>query len=545
MSSAPIPVLLIEDNPGDARLLRALLEETGSSQFELVHVDRFSEALKRLSEARFDVILLDLSLPDAHGVDTIDRLGSHAQRTAIVVLTGLNDEETAIKALQQGAQDYLIKGQADGHSLGRALRYAIQRHKAEESLKERNRELMVLRKISETILASLDLNLVLEQILEQAIYIGAFDLGNIRLLEANDDTLEVSVAKGYRDPENVLSHRKVSRTNEGAQSTHFREQIFEEPCIEEHVQSCAGLRTMKREGVEAFVQVPVRTEGKVLGIIQLASRTARKFTDEEVNLWETIGNQMGVAVQRAQLYEQIKRQAQELERASKQQADFSAMIAHDLRSPLMNITGVAEVMLDGMFGNVTDEQRKWLLRIQANSHSLVDLVSDFLDVSKLESGYVDVNREIVDVSALIQKSVEGYRLLALGKKIRIKEALATSLPSIPADPRRLDQVLSNLISNALKFTSDDGEVEIGATLAQDAAMNVWVRDTGEGIPADEMAEVFQKYRQGGNGRQSRHKGTGLGLVICKMIIEAHGGKIWVESEEAKGTTFYFSLPLNP
>jgi signal transduction histidine kinase len=254
---------------------------------------------------------------------------------------------------------------------------------------------------------------------------------------------------------------------------------------------------------------------------------------------------MGVAVQRAQLYEQIKRQAQELERASKQQADFSAMIAHDLRSPLMNITGVAEVMLDGMFGNVTDEQRKWLLRIQANSHSLVDLVSDFLDVSKLESGYVDVNREIVDVAALIQKSVEGYRLLALGKKIRIKEALATSLPSIPADPRRLDQVLSNLISNALKFTSDDGEVEIGATLAQDAAMNVWVRDTGEGIPADEMAEVFQKYRQGGNGRQSRHKGTGLGLVICKMIIEAHGGKIWVESEEAKGTTFYFSLPLNP
>jgi two-component system, cell cycle sensor histidine kinase and response regulator CckA len=148
MSSAPIHVLLIEDNPGDARLLRELLQETGSSQFELVHAERFSEAMTRLSERRFDVVLLDLSLPDAQGLDIISRLGSQAERTPIVILTGLNDEEIAIKALQQGAQDYLVKGQADGQLLARALRYAIERHKAEESLKARNRELMVLRKIT-------------------------------------------------------------------------------------------------------------------------------------------------------------------------------------------------------------------------------------------------------------------------------------------------------------------------------------------------------------------------------------------------------------
>ncbi|MGH9821522.1 MAG: sensor histidine kinase, partial [Pyrinomonadaceae bacterium] len=203
------------------------------------------------------------------------------------------------------------------------------------------------------------------------------------------------------------------------------------------------------------------------------------------------------------------------------------------------------VMMDGMFGSVTEEQKKWLLRIQANSHSLVDLVSDFLDVSKLESGYVDVNREMVDLASLMQKNIEGFRVLALGKKISIKEALALPLPSTPADPRRLDQVLSNLISNAIKFTADGGEVEVGATLVHETGVQVWVRDSGEGIPADEMGEVFKKYRQGGNGKHSSHKGTGLGLVICKMIVEAHGGKIWVESEEGKGSTFYFSLPLNP
>ena len=544
MSSAPINVLLIEDNPGDARLLRELLQETGSSQFELIHAERFSEAMRRLSERRFDVVLLDLSLPDAHGLDTISRLGSQAEGTPIVILTGLNDEEIAIRALQQGAQDYLVKGQADGHSLARALRYAIQRHKAEESLKERNRELLVLRKISETILASVDLSSVLEQILEQAIFIGSFDLGNIRLLESSGETLEVAVARGYRDPENVASHRKVSRTREGAQSTHFREQLFAQPCIEENVQACEGLRTMKKEGVETFVQVPVRADGEVLGIIQLASRTPRKFSTEEVHLWETIGNQMGVAVQRAQLYEETERQARELEKANKRQADFSAMIAHDLRSPLMNITGVAEIMMDGMFGAVTEEQRKWLLRIQANSHNLVDLVSDFLDVSKLESGYVDVNREAVNLTELIQRSVENYRILALEKKISIIGSVDCSLVSIHADSRRLDQVLGNLISNAMKFTKDGGEIEVGAALADAAWVQVWVRDSGEGIPADELGQLFEKYRQGNNVKNSKYKGTGLGLVICKMIVEAHGGKIRVESQEGRGSTFSFSLPLN-
>jgi signal transduction histidine kinase/DNA-binding NarL/FixJ family response regulator len=543
VSSAPIHVLLIEDNPGDARLLRALLQETASSQFELVHAERFSDALNRLSERRFDVVLLDLSLPDAQGLDTISRLGRQAEGTPIVILTGLNDEEIAIRALQQGAQDYLVKGQADGQLLARALRYSIERHKAEESLKARNRELMVLRKISEAILASLDLNSVLEHILEQGIFIGSFDLGNIRLLESNGDTLQVVVARGYGNPENVTSHRSISRTAGTAQSSHFKEQLFEQPCVQESVQSCEGLRTFKKEGVQSFVQVPVRADGEVLGILQLATRTPRRFKNEEVSLWETIGNHVGVAVQRAQLYEETKRQARELEKASKLQADFSAMIAHDLRSPLMNITGVTEVMLDGMFGPVTEEQKKWLLRVQANSHNLIDLVSDFLDLSKLESGYVNVSKQVISVTDLVRKSIESFQVVASNKKVRVAEAIDASLPSIFADPQRLEQVLNNLISNAIKFTGDGGEVKVGAALAETRGIRVWVQDSGEGIPTDEISELFQKYRQGGNANNSNHKGTGLGLVICKMIVEAHGGTIWVESEQGQGSIFSFSLPV--
>ena len=535
-------VLLVEDNDDDVLLIQESLSET---KISIARAERLSSALEQLAKGGFDAVLLDLSLPDSQGLDTIGRVHSQAPAVPIVVLTGLNDEEAAVKAVERGAQDYLIKGQVDGHLLVRSLRYAIQRHKAEESLKKRNRELLVLRKISETILGTLDLKIVLDQILEQAMLSGSFDLGNIRLLDSSGESLEVAVVRGYRDPNNVLSHRKLSRTAEAAQSTHFRGLIFEQPCIEEHVQTCTGLKTIKKEGVESFVQVPVRAEGEVLGIIQLASRTPRSFSDEEVRLLETIGNQMGIAVQRAQLYEETRRQASELERASKLQADFTAMIAHDLRSPLMNITGVAEVMIEGMFGDVTDEQKKWLERIQANGRTLVDLVSDFLDFSKLESGYVEVKQERIDLSDLIQKTIENFRVLARKKGISISDAVDLSLPAVHADPRRVDQVLSNLLSNAIKFTGEAGQTEVGAVLADASQVKVWVKDNGVGIPADEIGQLFQKYRQGGNAKRSSGQGTGLGLVICKMIVEAHGGKIWVESQPGQGSTFFFSLPTTP
>jgi signal transduction histidine kinase len=282
-----------------------------------------------------------------------------------------------------------------------------------------------------------------------------------------------------------------------------------------------------------------------MGTLQLASRTPRKFKPEEINLLQTIGNQLGVAVQKAKLYEETSRQAAELERANKMQADFTAMIAHDLRSPLMNIMGVVEVMIGGMFGKVTEEQKKWLARIEANSQNLVDLVSDFLDVSKLESGYVDLNREMIALAGLMQKNIDGYRVLALDKGISIKGAVDPRLPAVCADPRRLDQVLSNLISNAIKFTEKGGTVEVGASQTDATCIQVWVKDDGVGIAAEEMNQLFEKYRQAGNVKHSSHKGTGLGLVICKMIIEAHHGRIWVESVEGQGATFFFSLPTHP
>lgn len=533
-------VLIVEDNPDDALIIKDMLSATA---VEIDHASSLSLALEKLTRGDFDVVLLDLSLPDARGPSIIGLVRNQSPGIPIVVLSGLSDENAAIQTMEQGVQDYLIKGQVDAQLLWRCLRNAIQRHALENRITERNRELLVLKRISETILGSLDLKVVLGRILEEAMASGCFDLGNIRLLDPNDDTLRVATFKGYRTPDHARAHRPLSKTVEGAKSR-FGDRMFERACIEENVQACKGLRTLKEEGIASMIEVPVRAEHEVLGIIQLASRAPCTFKPTDVSLLETIGNQMGIAIQRAQLYEKTEAQARELAKTNKLQADFSAMIAHDLRSPLMNITGVAEVMMQGTFGSVTEEQRKWLLRIQDNGRSLVELVNDFLDVSKLESGYVAVKRESVDLRELIEKSIESYRVLALDKGISIKKAVVSSLPLIGGDPRRLDQVLGNLISNAIKFTHERGEIEIGVEEMDVGWVNVWVKDDGEGIAAHEIGQIFQKYRQAGNLKRSSQKGTGLGLVICKMIVEAHGGKIWVVSAEGNGSEFSFSLPTD-
>jgi len=237
----------------------------------------------------------------------------------------------------------------------------------------------------------------------------------------------------------------------------------------------------------------------------------------------------------------IKKQAAELEEVNKLQVDFMAMIAHDLRGPISSVLNTAELMQDGGFGAVSENQKEWLGKMQVTCTSVVDIVSDFLDVSKIEAGRLDLIKKRIDLYQLIHGSLKSYTPMAAVKKIAITAALEPGLPEINGDERRLEQVLSNLITNAIKFTAAGGTVEIGARRLNDD-IRFWVRDTGEGIPPDEMGDLFEKYRQSTSGKLSQSKGTGLGLVICKKIAEAHGGRISVESRVGEGSTFAVEIP---
>jgi len=256
----------------------------------------------------------------------------------------------------------------------------------------------------------------------------------------------------------------------------------------------------------------------------------------------TMGLASWIAIRVAGVTTRPIRAAEALE---KLKADFTAMIIHDLRSPLTALLSAVAVLEDGLAGPLSREQKNWLVKINFGASHLLHLVNAFLDLSKLEEGRIELVTEDADLKQLIENSVDYYSILARDKKISLTCRVAPGLPSIAADPRRLDQVFFNLLSNAIKFTGEGGKIEVGASRVNDSGVQVWVKDSGVGIPAQEIGQLFQKYRQMASGKSSQEKGTGLGLVICKMIVEAHGGKIWVESTEGKGTTFFFSLPRNP
>lgn len=299
----------------------------------------------------------------------------------------------------------------------------------------------------------------------------------------------------------------------------------------------------RRNGLISYLGVPLTSNEECLGVLVFLTRQPHAFGADEVAFLNAIASQAAVAIQNAQLYKETRRQGAELERANKAQADFTAMIAHDLRSPLSNIIGIAEMMHQGLFGEPNQDQKEWLNRMANNGKGLVNLVSDFLDVSKLESGHIELARVATDIVELVRNTVANYLPVAASKQILLAYRGEDSLPPIAVDSRRLDQVLTNLLSNALKFAPPGGSIEIAA-VRERGRMRVSVNDTGRGIPGDQIADLFQKYRQLSRSMPSESAGTGLGLVICKMIVEAHGGEIGIESQEGRGTSVSFTLPLD-
>jgi signal transduction histidine kinase len=285
--------------------------------------------------------------------------------------------------------------------------------------------------------------------------------------------------------------------------------------------------------------------------IVLTSTRVHPFEPDEKQFLQAIAREIALALENARLYgatmevnQELRKEIEERKRAERTLADFTAMVAHDLRSPLSNVISIAASLSDGLFGSVNEPQQKWLWKIQENCNSLVSHVSDFLDISKIDAGRLEVVREPVDVLRLLHDGLSEYSVEAERRKITIKSAITEGLPRLFLDRRRIHQVLENLLSNAIKFTGSGGEIEVGARAWDGSAAVLWVKDTGIGIPLDELELIFDKYHQVTRQQQASQMGTGLGLAICKKIIEAHGGRIWAESEMGKGTTIFLLLPAD-
>ncbi|MGH7664706.1 MAG: sensor histidine kinase [Gemmatimonadaceae bacterium] len=283
----------------------------------------------------------------------------------------------------------------------------------------------------------------------------------------------------------------------------------------------------------SLISVPLAASGRVLGVLTLfVTDSGRHFGPDDLALAEELGRRAALAVENARLYEEARH-------ATSARDDMLGVVAHDLRNPLSTVLMGTELLLEGMQQGEHEQERSQLEIVQRAADRMNRLIQDLLDVKRIESGRLSMERRSVAFESVVREAAEMLRPIATAASLRLDTELPDDLPSISADPLRIQQVLSNLVGNAIKFTPAGGRIAIRVE-EKDTEILCSVTDTGPGIAPDAIPHIFGRFWQ---GNVTDRRGIGLGLAISKGIIEAHRGRIWVESTLGAGTTFMFSLPF--
>lgn len=590
MEPPPLTLLLIEDNPVDARLIEDALTNVSGTAFQLEWVDRLAEGLERLAAGGIDVVLLDLSLPDSHGLDTFTKVHAQVPEVPILVLTGLEDEATAVQTVQQGAQDYLSKAYvvAESHFLLRAVRYAIERKRTEEELRKTNQTLRTLIHASPLAIISLDregivklwnpaaermfgwtepevrdrpLPIVpMEQQQEFRGLLGMVLQGKgvtgveVRHQKKDGAPVDLSIsAAPLSDAKHLIvgtiavvtdiTERKQAE-RELARLASFAEQN-PNPIIE--LDPTGHVTYLNAAAAQQFPDLsslgPRHPFLQGLGSVVSALQGGREtLFVREVTLGTRVYEQHLSHLQedgRLRIYMADITERKHVERLKD---EFMNTVSHELRTPLATLKEFSAILADGLAGPTTADQQEYLKIMRGNIDRLGRIIHDLLDLSKIEAGHMTPNRCFLEVLPLVQHVVETMRPVADHKALQLETSLHPDLPGVFADPDKVIQVLLNLVSNAIKFTPQGGRV----TIAVDELENEvrWrVSDTGIGIDPADLPKLFEKFHQLHRiSDQGGAEGTGLGLAISKRLVELHGGRIWAESHVGTGSTFSFTLP---
>lgn len=294
------------------------------------------------------------------------------------------------------------------------------------------------------------------------------------------------------------------------------------------------------DGSAEFSEITGLQQGvSTLIVLLIAGTLLRQLRLEFDARFEVMNNSI---IQIEQAKEQAEEQRQQAEEADRAKTQFLANMSHELRTPLNAIIGYDEAMLSGMVGTFTDKQTQLLGHIQKNSRRLLSLINDILDLSKIESGSLEVYLSPIHVRKVMNETVDSLRSLSGEKGISLDVRIDPAVPEvILSDTKKLEQILVNLISNAIKFT-DEGGISVDVDIVDTSTWRFAVKDTGIGIPSDSLEKIFDPFSQVDSSTKRKYKGTGLGLSITKRLVEGMGGEIKVTSEVEKGTTFTVSLP---
>ena len=287
--------------------------------------------------------------------------------------------------------------------------------------------------------------------------------------------------------------------------------------------------------------VPLSARGRTIGLLSAYFHDQRELTDTQARALRTIARLVSVANENADLVGELRVNNLQLERANRLKSEFLASVSHELRTPMNAIIGYTKLMLDGLDGEMTAQQQTDLFRVAQAADNLLGLINGLLDLAKIEAGKMELNIEEVNITDVTDEAVELVRPHADEKGLEVRSLIPQGLPTVWADRARVRQVLANMLANAVKFT-ERGSVSVAATAAE-GWVTVSVVDTGVGISPEAQAYVFDEFRQADSSTTRRYGGTGLGLAISKRLVTLHGGRIWVDSEIGRGSTFHFTLPI--
>jgi len=603
-----IRVLLIEDNPGYSELIRIILDKARDIRFELTGAKKLSEGLDYLDKDGMDIILLDLKLPDSHGIETFDKVCAHAQSVPIIVLTVTDNDELALEAVQKGAQDYLVKEQVDAKSLEHAIRYAVERKRIAETLRETNLFLQNILESSfaisilytdrkgtilywnrgaenifgykaEEIVGHHKVNILYPQddaetkkkIGEVRSFIFKNKQGtrceiqeitkdkrklwiDLNLTPRFDATGEVAgilgigqdITERKRMEEMLLnaaqewrttfdaisdvvclidSERKVIRCNKAMT------ELLQKPFIDIIGHNCCELMHGTYEPIKGCPFERMRKTSSSEAIV--LQRCDQWFNISVDPLLDEAGNPIGgvhimADITKGKEIDQMK-------------SELISNVSHELRTPLSTIKEGIALVYDGALGPLRADQKDMLSRVKNNIDRLTRLINDLLDMSKIEAGRMEFKKSSVNIPALIAEVLASLQDHAKNKKIEFATRGGEDMQPLYIDRDRICQVITNLIANSIKFTPERGRITVGINDRKKEA-EISVVDTGIGISPKNISWLFDRFSQFNRDYGPGERGTGLGLPISKEIVEMHGGRIWAESEQGRGSTFTFSLP---
>lgn len=400
-----------------------------------------------------------------------------------------------------------------------------------------------LMKVGAAISSELDLDALLRTISQTTSHLLGAERSTVFLVDRSRNELWSRVAKGLDRQEIRIPLAAGIAGTVASSGTPIRiSDAYTDPRFNPEVDKRTGYRTRN------ILCAPMRNaRGQVIGVFQVLNKRGGDFSALDEQLLASLSSQAAVAVENAQLYDEVQRAYTQLQTLDRMKSDFLNSISHELRTPLAPILGYSDILLSGSMGLLPPNCVRAVQAISTSAKRLLSLVESLLLFVRLDEGEMALNREPVDLPPLVALVMEPFQVKAVERKLSLTNEVAGGVPAVMADRQELIMALTHLVDNATKFTLAGGRVTVRArpVAAEDGSMlvEIAVQDTGIGIPAELHAKIFERFYQVDSSTTRQFGGVGIGLAAVKQIVEAHGSRVLVESEPGKGSTFRFHLPV--